>query len=197
MLLSIHPDNPSERNIAKVVDVLKSGGVVIFPTDTIYGIGCDIRIPKAFEKLCRIRGIKPSKAYFSFLLNDLSHIADYTKPFDRAVFKLLKSHLPGPYTFILNASNMVPVLFRNNRKTIGIRVPDNNIIKAITQKLGGPLVSASLRDEDDEIAGYLTDPEEIHDRYEHTVDLVIDGGIGKNTASSIIDCTGQEPLVIR
>lgn len=197
MLLEIHPDNPSERSISKVVDVLRSGGIIIFPTDTIYGIGCDIRIPKAFENLCRIRGVKPSKAYFSFLMNDLSNIAEYTKPFDRAVFKLLKSHLPGPYTFILPASNMVPVLFRNNRKTIGIRVPDNNIIKAITGKLNAPLVSASLRDENDDIAGYLTDPVDIHDRYENVVDLVIDGGIGKNTASSIIDCTGPEPVIIR
>lgn len=197
MILQIHPDNPSPRQISQVVEILNKGGVIIFPTDTIYGIGCDIRNSKAFEKLCRIRGIKPSKAYFSFLLNDLSHIAEYTKPFDRTVFKLLKSHLPGPYTFILPASNMVPALFRNNRKTIGIRVPDNKIIMAITEALGSPLVSASIHNEEDEIAQYLTDPEEIHDKYENLVDLVIDGGIGKNMASSVIDCTGDEPVIIR
>jgi tRNA threonylcarbamoyl adenosine modification protein (Sua5/YciO/YrdC/YwlC family) len=197
MLLKIHPDNPSPRQVAQVVDVLNKGGIVIFPTDTIYGIGCDIRNARAFEKLCRIRGVKPSKAYFSFLLNDLSHISEYTLPFSREVFKLLKSNLPGPFTFILPASNMVPALFRNNRKTIGIRIPDNKIIASILTELGSPLVSASLRDDQDSIAEYLTDPEEIHDRYEQLVDLVIDGGFGNNVASSVIDCTGSEPVTIR
>lgn len=197
MLLEIHPDNPSPRHISQVIEVLKSGGVIIFPTDTIYGIGCDVANPKAFEKLCRIRGVKPQKANFSFLLNDLSHIAEYTKPFDRNVFKLLKSTLPGPFTYILPASNMVPSLFRNNKKTIGIRVPDNKIINAIVAELGGPLVSASLRDDLDTIAEYLTDPEDINDRFGTMVDLVISGGYGKNIASTVIDCTSGEPVVIR
>ncbi len=197
MLLPIHPDNPSPRLINQVIDVLKDGGVIIFPTDTIYGIGCDVNNPKAFEKLCRIRGVKPQKANFSFLLNDLSHISEYTKPFDRQVFKLLKSTLPGPFTYILPASNMVPSLFRNNRKTIGIRIPDNKIISALVTALGGPLVSASLRDDLDSIAEYLTDPEEIHDRFGSLVDLVIDGGYGKNIASTVVDCTEEEPVVIR
>ena len=197
MLLKIHPDNPSPRHISQVVEVLNKGGVVIFPTDTIYGIGCNISDARAFEKLCRIRGIKPTKAYFSFLINDLSHIASYTRPFSREIFKLLKANLPGPYTFILPASNMVPTLFRNNRKTIGIRIPDNKIISSILAELESPLVSASLRDDQNVISEYLTDPEEIHDRYENLVDLVIDGGYGKNKASSIIDCTGPEPEVIR
>lgn len=197
MLLEIHPDNPSPRHIKQVIEVLNDGGVIIFPTDTIYGIGCDVKNPKAFEKLCRIRGVKPSKANFSFLLNDLAHISEYTRPFERNVFKLLKASLPGPFTFILPASNMVPTLFRNNKKSIGIRVPDNKIISALTQELGGPLVSASLRDDMDTIAEYLTDPLEINDRFGDLVDLVIDGGVGKNVASTVIDCTGDEPVVIR
>lgn len=197
MILEIHPDNPSPRHIKQVIDVLNDGGVIIFPTDTIYGIGCDVKNPKAFEKLCRIRGVKPQKANFSFLLNDLAHISEYTRPFDRNVFKLLKASLPGPFTFILPASNMVPTLFRNNKKSIGIRVPDNKIISSIVDELGGPLVSASLRDDMNIIAEYLTDPEEIHDRFGTLVDLVIDGGFGKNVASTVIDCTGSEPVVIR
>ena len=197
MLLEIHPDNPSPRHIKQVIDVLNADGVIIFPTDTIYGIGCDIKNAKAFEKLCRIRGVKPQKANFSFLLNDLSHISSYTKPFERNVFKLLKATLPGPFTYILPASNTVPSLFRNNKKTIGIRVPDNKIIQALIEELGGPLVSASLRDDQDIISEYLTDPAEIHDRFGNMVDLVIDGGYGKNIASTIIDCTGDEPEVIR
>ena len=197
MLLKIHPDNPPPRHISQVVKVLNDGGVVIFPTDTIYGIGCDIRNSRAFEKLCRIRGIKPQKAYFSFLLSDLSHISEYTLPFSREVFKLLKATLPGPYTYILPANSTVPALFRNNRKSIGIRIPDNKIITAIIEEMGSPLVSASLRDDQDEIAEYLTDPEEIHERFGDLVDLVIDGGIGKNKASSVIDCTGNEIVIVR
>lgn len=196
-LLPIHPDNPSPRHIRQVVEQLRDGGVVIFPTDTIYAIGCDVRNTKAFNKLCRIRGIKPAKARFSFLLHDLSHIAEYTQPFSRSVYKLIRSHLPGPYTFILPASGAVPALFRNNRKTIGIRVPDNRIIHEIIAELGGPLVSASLRDNEDEIAEYLSDPEEIYIRYGKVVDLVIDGGYGKNVASTVVDCTGEDPVEIR
>ena len=197
MLLEIHPDNPSPRHIQQVVSVLRSGGVIIFPTDTIYAIGCDASNQKAFEKLCRIRGVKPQKANFSFLLNDLAHISEYTRPFDREVFKLLKATLPGPFTYILPASNMVPTLFRNNKKTIGIRIPDNHIVRLMVQELGQPVVSASLRDDMDTIAEYLTDPADIHERFENLVDLVIDGGYGKNVASTVIDCSGDEPAVIR
>lgn len=197
MFLEIHPDNPSKRHISQVVEILNKDGVIIFPTDTIYGIGCDIRNNKAFEKLCRIRGIKPEKANFSFLMSDLSHISNYTKPFDRNVFKLLKATLPGPFTYILPASNMVPVLFRNNRKTIGIRIPDNKIIQAIIEELGAPLVSASLRDDEDSIAEYLTDPYDIYEKFENLVDGVIAGGYGKNIASTVIDCTGSEPSITR
>lgn len=197
MLLEIHPYNPAPRHIQQVVSVLRAGGVIIFPTDTIYAIGCDASNQKAFEKLCRIRGVKPQKANFSFLLNDLAHISEYTRPFDREVFKLLKATLPGPFTYILPASNMVPTLFRNNKKTIGIRIPDNHIVRLMVQELGQPMVSASLRDDMDTIAEYLTDPEEIHERFENLVDLVIAGGYGKNVASTVIDCSGDEPVIIR
>ena len=197
MLLQIHPENPSLRQVQQVVTMLKNGAVIVFPTDTIYAIGCDPMNNKAFEKLCRIRGVKPEKANFSFLFNDLSHISEYTKPFDRTVFKLLKASLPGPFTFILPASSKVPVLFRNNKKTIGIRVPDNNIVSEIILQLGSPLVSASLHDDQDEIAEYLTEPEEIYDRLGNQVDLVIDGGYGKNIGSTVIDCTGDSPVIIR
>jgi len=197
MLLQIHPENPSTRQIEMVVSILKNGGVIIFPTDTIYAIGCDPMNTKAFEKLCRIRGVRPDKANFSFLFDDLSQIAQYTKPFNRTVFKLLKASLPGPFTFILPASNKVPVLFRNNRKTIGIRIPDNNIISDIIALMGSPLVSASLHDDQDNIAEYLTEPDEINDRMGNQVDLVIDGGYGKNVGSTVIDCTSDEPVVIR
>ena len=196
MLLEIHPENPSPRHIKQVIDVLNEGGIIIFPTDTIYAIGCDIRQGKAFEKLCRIKGVKPQKATFSFLFNDLSSISTYTKPFDRNIYKLLKSSLPGPFTFILPASNTVPALFRNNRKSIGIRIPNNHIIAAMIQSLGSPIVSASLRDED-AITEYHTDPMEIHDVFGDLVDLVIDGGYGKNIPSTVVDCTGDEPEVIR
>jgi tRNA threonylcarbamoyl adenosine modification protein (Sua5/YciO/YrdC/YwlC family) len=197
MFLSIHPENPSQRQINQVVEVLKSGGVVIFPTDTVYAIGCDVYNSKAFDKLCRIKGIKPQKANFSFLFTDLSHLAEYTKPVSRDVFKLLKNSLPGPYTFILPASNMVPVLFRNNKKTIGIRIPDNRIVQHIIDRLGGPLVSASLHDTGDDIVEYLSDPVEIHEKMGNQVDLVIDGGFGGNIASTVIDCTSDEPVLIR
>jgi tRNA threonylcarbamoyl adenosine modification protein (Sua5/YciO/YrdC/YwlC family) len=197
MLLKVHPDNPQQRLIDQAVDILKSGGVIVFPTDTIYAIGCDSENAKAFEKLCRIQNVKPQKANFSFLFDDLSQIARYTKPFERNVFKMLKANLPGSFTFILPASNLVPSLFRNNKKTIGIRIPDNQVVMELVQRLGRPLVSASIHDNTNEIAGYLTDPEEIHERYEQLVDAVIDGGYGKNTASTIIDCTGPEPIITR
>ncbi|MGR6088865.1 MAG: L-threonylcarbamoyladenylate synthase [Arcticibacter sp.] len=197
MLLEIHPENPQPRRIHQVVETLQKGGVIIFPTDSVYAMGCDIRQAKAFEKLCRIKGIKPQKAQFSFLLSNLSHISEYTKPFDREVFKLLKANLPGPFTFILEASNLVPTLFRNNRKTIGIRVPDCEITRQLIEGIGGPLVSTSTHNDSDQIMDYLADPEEIHAHFGKDVDLVIHGGPGKIKPSSIIDCTGPEPIMVR
>lgn len=196
MLIKIYPENPNERAIEQVVEVLKKGGLIIYPTDTIYGLGCDITNPKAIEKICRIRGIKPEKANFSFICHDLSHIADYIKPIDNTTFRVLKKALPGPFTFIFNANNNVPKLLSSNKKTVGIRVPDNNIARCIVKELGNPILSTSIKD-DDELIEYSTDPELIYEKYQELVDLVIDGGYGDNEASTVIDCTTGEFEIIR
>lgn len=196
MLIKIYPENPNERHIQQVVDILKKGGLIIYPTDTVYGLGCDITHPKAIEKICRIRGIKPEKANFSFVCSDLRHISDYIKPIDNATFRVLKKALPGPFTFIFNANNNVPKLMSTNKKTVGIRVPDNAIAQEIVAALGNPIVSASIKD-DDELIEYSTDPELIHEKYEELVDLVIDGGYGDNEASTVVDCTSGEFEIIR
>lgn len=196
MLIKIYPENPNEKSIEQVVEVLKKGGLIIYPTDTVYGLGCDITNPKAIEKIARIRGIKPEKANFSFICHDLSHISDYIKPIDNTTFRILKKALPGPFTFIFNANNNVPKLLSSNKKTVGIRVPDNNIARCIVKELGNPIISASIKD-DDELIEYSTDPELIHEKYEDLVDLVIDGGFGDNEASTVIDCTNGEFEIIR
>lgn len=196
MILKIYEKNPNERAIQQVVDVLKKGGLIIYPTDTIYGLGCDITNQKAIEKIYQLRGIKPEKANLSFICYDLSHISDYIKPIDNATFRLLKKALPGPYTFIFEANNKVPKLLSSNKKTVGIRVPDNNIAREIVKVLGNPIVSASIHDED-EILEYSTDPELIYEKYKDKVDLVIDGGYGDNTASTVVDCTTGEFQVLR
>lgn len=196
MLLRIYPENPNEKAIQQVVDVLKNGGLIIYPTDTVYGLGCDITNQKAIEKICQIRGIKPEKANFSFICHDLSHISEYVKPIDTSVFRMLKKALPGPYTFIFSATNKVPKLLSSNKKTAGIRVPDNNIAREIVRQLGNPIVSTSIRDED-EILEYSTDPELIYEKYKDKVDIVIDGGYGGNIASTVVDCTNGEFNVVR
>ena len=196
MLIKVYPENPNPRAIEQIVEVLKKGGLIIYPTDTVYGLGCDITNQKAIEKICRIRGIKPEKANFSFICSDLSHISDYFKPIDTATFRLLKKALPGPFTFILNANNNVPKLLSANKKTVGIRVPDNDIAREIVRQLGNPILSTSIRDDDDVIE-YSTDPELIHEKYEHTVDIVIDGGYGDNEASTVVDCTSGEFEILR
>lgn len=196
MLLRIYPENPAEKAINQVVDVLKKGGVVIYPTDTVYGLGCDITNQKAIEKVCQIRGLKPEKAHLSFICYDLSHISDYIKPIDTSIFRLVKKALPGPFTFIFEANNHVPKLLSSNKKTVGIRVPDNNIAREIVRVLGNPIVSASIRDED-EILEYSTDPELIYEKYKNQVDIVISGGFGGNLASTVVDCTTGEFNVIR
>ena len=196
MLLKIHPDNPNEREIKQVVECLKDGGIIIFPTDTVYALGCDIHRHKAVEKLCRIKGIKLEKSNFSFICYDLSHISDFTQQFDREVYKLMKSTLPGPFTFILNANNNVPNLFKFKKKTIGIRVPDNNIALEIVKESGNPIMSFSLH-HGDEILEYHTDPDLIFEEYGNLVDVVIDGGIGGIEVSTIIDCTLSPPTIIR
>lgn len=195
MLLRIHPDNPQERNINTVVECLQSGGVIIYPTDTIYGIGCDIYNTSAIERICRIKNIQPKNANFSFICRDLSHLSDYARNINTPVFRILKRALPGPFTFILEATREVPKLLKTKKDTVGIRVPDHHICQAILQKLGHPLISASLPMEED--VEYYTDPEIIHDIFEKQVDIVVDSGIGNMVASTIIDCTSGEPELIR
>lgn len=196
MLIKIYPENPNEKSIEQVVQVLRKGGIIIYPTDTVYGLGCDITNHKAIEAICKIRHIKPEKANFSFVCYDLSHISDYIKPIDNTTFRILKKALPGPFTFIFNASSQVPKLLSSNKKTVGIRVPDNNIAREIVRVLGNPILSTSIKDED-EIIEYSTDPELIHEKYQDVVDLVIDGGYGDNVASTVVDCTTGEFEIIR
>jgi tRNA threonylcarbamoyl adenosine modification protein (Sua5/YciO/YrdC/YwlC family) len=196
MLIEIHPKNPDERKIKQVVDCLKNGGLVIYPTDTVYGLGCDIFNTKAIEKLARLKGIKPEKANFSFICNDLSHISEYTLGLETAIFKLMKRTLPGPFTYILKANNSIPKLFKNNKRTVGVRIPDNQIARTIVKELGNPIVSTSIHN-GDEIIDYLNDPFEIHEQFEKLVDIVIDGGMGDIEPSTIVDCTGDEPIIIR
>lgn len=193
--IKIYEDKPSEAAIKKVVDVLRNGGLVIYPTDTVYGLGCDITNTKALERVAKIKGVKLEKANFSFICSDLSNLSDYVKQIDTATFKILKRSLPGPYTFILPGNNDLPREFRK-KKTVGIRVPDNNIIIEIVKMLGNPIVSTSIYDED-AVLEYSTDPELIFEKWENLVDLFIDGGYGDNTPSTIIDLSGYEPEVIR
>ena len=196
MLLKIFPENINLKHISKIIDVLKNDDVIIIPTDTVYALACSIESARAFERVCRIKNVKPQKAQFSFICYDLSHISEYTKPFSREVFRLMKHNLPGPYTFILNASSMVPAIFRSNKKTIGIRVPDNEIARTIIKELGHPLMVTSLHDED-KIIDYLNDPERIDEKFGDVTDVVIDGGFSELVPSTIIDCTGEEPVVVR
>ena len=193
--IKIYENKPSEAAIKKVVDVLKSGGLVIYPTDTVYGLGCDITNTKALERIAKIKGIKLEKANFSFVCSDLSNLSDYVKQIDTSTFKILKRALPGPYTFILPGNNDLPSAFRK-KKTVGIRVPDNTIALDIVRMLGNPIVSTSIHD-DDEVLEYSTDPELIFEKWQYLVDLVIDGGYGDNVGSTIIDLSGYEPVVIR
>lgn len=193
--IKIYPENPNQKEVEKAVKVLKNGGLIIYPTDTVYGLGCDITNTKALEKIAKIKGVKLEKANFSFVCSDLSNLSDYVKQIDTATFKILKRALPGPYTFILPGNNNLPKEFKK-KKTVGIRVPDNNIVIEIVKKLGNPIVSTSIKD-DDEILEYTTDPELIYEKWQDIVDLVIDGGYGDNEASTVIDLSGDEPEIIR
>lgn len=193
--LKIYPQNPDLKRIAEVVDCLKSGGVIIYPTDTVYGIGCDISNQKAIERVARIKGLKPEKASFAFICHDMSHLAEYAKV-SNSVYKLMKRALPGPFTFVLPATSQVPRLLNNKRKTIGIRIPDNNIIRLIVKELGHPILTSSIVDDDD-VLEYSTDPELIFEKFENQVDMVIDGGYGKNVASTVVLCESDEFEVIR
>jgi len=195
MLLKLYENNPNERQINQVVDCLKNGGIIIYPTDTIYGIGCDLYHAKALDRLCSITGKKREKSNFSFICHDLKNLSDYTLPLNNAIFKLMKELLPGPYTFVLEANSNVPK-FIQKKKTVGIRVPDNNIARAIVEKLGRPILNASLKIKDDFLE-YYTEPEFIYEQYQDTVDIVIDGGAGDYKPSSVIRCTDGEITIIR
>ncbi|MCB0487021.1 MAG: L-threonylcarbamoyladenylate synthase [Cyclobacteriaceae bacterium] len=196
VLLPIHPDNPEPRKIAQVVKLLQGGGIIIYPTDTIYGIGCDLMNKKAIERLCRIMGVKPQKLDLSFICNDLSHISEFVKRIDTPVFKILKKSLPGPFTYLFESSSRVPKILDVNKKTVGIRIPNHNIPRDLVAALGNPLITSSIKD-DDTIKAYTTDPEEIYNDFKNEVDLVIDGGVGGNIPSTVVDFTTSPPELIR
>jgi tRNA threonylcarbamoyl adenosine modification protein (Sua5/YciO/YrdC/YwlC family) len=194
MLLKIHPENPQPRLIRQVVESLQKGGIIIYPTDTVYGLGCDILQQKAVERICRIKKVDPKKAQLSFVCSDLSHLSEFARPIANPVYRILKDYLPGPYTFILPASKMVPKILQSKKDTIGLRIPSNNIAMAIVRELGRPILSASLPGE---LVEDYTDPEVMFENFRNEVDYVIDGGIGGVTPSTIIDFTGDEPLLVR
>lgn len=194
-ILRIYPENPQENTINEVVKTLRDGGLIIYPSDTVYALGCDINNIKAMEKLAQIKKIKLEKAQFSIICNDLSHLSSFTKPIDTATFRILKNHVPGPFTFILEANKNLPLAYKGH-KTVGIRVPDHSVPQLIVEKLGNPIASTSIKD-DDEIIEYTTDPELIAEKYDHLVDIVIDSGYGDNVASTIVDLTSDEPEIIR
>ncbi|MCF6296668.1 MAG: threonylcarbamoyl-AMP synthase [Flavobacteriaceae bacterium] len=194
-LIKIYNENPNEKAIAKVVSVLKNGGLIIYPTDTVYGLGCDISNNRALERIAKLKGVKLDKAKFSFICYDLSNLSEYVRQIDTPTYKILKRALPGAYTFILNGNNNLPKVFKK-KKTVGIRIPDNNIVREIVKELGNPIVTTSIRDDDDVIE-YTTDPELIFEKWKSKVDLVIDGGYGDNQASTVIDLTTDEIKIIR
>jgi tRNA threonylcarbamoyl adenosine modification protein (Sua5/YciO/YrdC/YwlC family) len=196
MLVKIYPENPNPKEIRFVVDILKNGGIIVYPTDTVYGLGCDITNAKAVEKVARYKDVKVEKSNLSFICSDLSQLSEFSKPISNQVFKLLKYYLPGPYTFILNANSNVPKYFKGKKKTVGVRIPDNPIILEIVRELGNPIMSTSIHD-DDAILEYTTDPELIHEKFKEIADLIIDGGYGDNIPSTIVDCTEDIPVVIR
>jgi tRNA threonylcarbamoyl adenosine modification protein (Sua5/YciO/YrdC/YwlC family) len=196
MLLHIHPENPGERQIFQAVEILKKGGVIIYPTDTVYGLGCDISKSKAVERIARIKGVRLEKTHFSFICHDLSHLSVYTRHINNQTYKIMKKYLPGPFTFILPANNNVPKIFKNKKKTIGIRIPNHNIPLQIVKELGNPILTTSIHDVD-RLIDYTTDPELIHENMGHEVDLVIDGGYGNIIPSTVIDCTLETPVILR
>jgi len=196
MLLRINSENPDPRHVKQVVDCLRDGGVIIYPTDTVYGIGCDIFKQRGVERICKLKNIDITKANFSFVCHDLAHLSDYAKQVSTPVFKVMRKALPGPFTFILEASSNVPKLFKNNKKTVGIRIPDNLICRTIVRELGNPIMSTSVHD-DDEMIEYTTDPEVIYENFKDKVDMVVSGGYGNMQASTVVDCTNDEFRVLR
>lgn len=196
MLIRIYPENPNPDYVRRVTFVLEQGGIVIYPTDTIYAMGCDIRASKAIERIARFKGLNPGNPDMSMIFESMSQLSEYTVIHDNNLFRLLKRNLPGPFTFIVPANNQIPAMFRHRKKTLGIRIPDNSITQAIVRDLGRPLMTTSIH-EDDEIIEYITDPELIHEKYDDFADLVVDGGFGGNEPSTVVDCTGPEPVILR
>ncbi len=196
LFLEIHPDNPQEKYLNTIVECLKDGGVIIYPTDTVYGIGCDINKTRAVERVCKIKNIKPEKSNFSLICYDLSHISDFTKHVSTPVYKVMRKALPGPFTFILEANSSVPKLFKHKKNTVGIRIPDNNIVREIVRLLEHPILSSSVKDED-ELVEYTTDPELIYEKFQDKVDIIVNGGFGHNEASTIVDCSDGDFNIIR
>ena len=196
MLVAINPDNPQGRLIKQMVDILEAGGVIIYPTDTVYGIGCDITNKNAVERVAQLRGIDPNKAMFSFICQDISQVTDYSATINNDIFRVMKHNLPGPFTFILRSNNRTPKVLKNRKETIGVRIIDNNIVDALVRGLGRPILTASVK-HTDKVMEYYTDPQDIHDEYGKRVDAVIDGGIGGDQASTIIDCTGEQAVLQR
>ncbi len=197
MFLKLHPENPNQRHIKMIIECLNDGGLIIFPTDTLYSMGGSIACPKVLDRICMLKGIKKEKANFSFIFNDLSSISEFTRPFGNNIYKMMKRNLPGAFTFILEANNNVPRIFQSKKKTIGIRIPDQPIITNIVRELGKPIMTTSITDKDDEISPFLTDPEEINELYKDKVDIIIDGGYGYNEESTIVDCTDNEVVITR
>lgn len=196
MLLRINPDNPEGRKIKQAVEILKKGGVIIYPTDTVYAFGCDIFQQKAVDKICHLRGLNPKKARLSFICKDIAEVSEYCRQIDNQTFRLMKKNLPGPFTFVLNSNNQVPKILKNNKKTIGARVPGNNIVAALLEELGRPMLTASLKS-DDEILEYFTDAIDIDEDFKKQVDIVIDGGLCGNTPSTVVDCTSGDYEILR
>ncbi|HUV01054.1 MAG TPA: L-threonylcarbamoyladenylate synthase [Bacteroidales bacterium] len=196
MLLRIYPENPNQSHIRKVVNVLEAGGIIIYPTDTVYAMGCDIRANKSIERIAGLKGLNPSNPDMSLIFHDMSQLSKYTVIRDNAVFKLLKRNLPGPFTFIVQANNQIPKLFKNKKKTVGIRIPDNQIVLELVKELDRPIITTSIHDPD-EVIEYTTDPELIYEKYRDFADVVIDGGYGRNEASTVVDCTSDEIIIVR
>lgn len=197
MFLKLYKENPNPRYVKMILECLADGGVIIFPTDTIYGMGGSISNPKVLDRICQIKGIRKEKANFSLIFHDLSMLSEFTRPISNNVYKMMKRNLPGAFTFILEANNNVPRIFQSKKKTIGIRIPDQPIITNLVNEFGSPIMTTSLTDDEDEMGGYLTDPEEINERYKDIVDIIIDGGAGENTASTVVDCTDNKILIVR
>jgi tRNA threonylcarbamoyl adenosine modification protein (Sua5/YciO/YrdC/YwlC family) len=196
MLIKIYPENPNPKHIRKVVDILEGGGIIIYPTDTVYAMGCDIRATKSIERIARLKGMNPLNPDLSLIFHDMSQLSEYTIIHDNNIFKLLKRNLPGPFTFIVQANNQIPKMFRNKKKTVGIRIPSNSIILEIVRELGRPVVTTSVHDQD-EVLEYTTDPELIFEKFRDFAEIVVDGGYGKNEASTVVDCTGEEFYIVR